>query len=161
MAKDYVVEVVDTTTGKVVKVNVSKEVYDFEQRDAEKAKKRIKRLCRCRVDGVRCTKSDEECQRCHWFITGKQNGGVDSLEYLEEELGLEPKAASEEMEILMYALLLEQLLEDVDGELKFIARELFEGYTEQEIADGLGKSRNTVHSQIVKVRKILQSRYER
>lgn len=153
--------VFNTLTGKYEIVLVEQDVLAELKREDWREDKAEERLCRCRVEGHRCTKSDEECQKCHWYIVGKQNGGVDSLEFLEEELGLEPKADSNEMEIMLYSLLLEQLLSDVEDNLKFIAHQLFDGYTEQEIADVLGKSRNTVHSQIVRLRKMLQKRYQR
>lgn len=125
--------------------------------------KRQDRESRCMVPGkggklIRCPESCK-CEGCpHFSEVCKEENRPASLSYLTEQ-GAEPtKQESFENEVI-YETLLEELirmLTEIKPKYGRIFRLLYDGATQQEMADELGIKQRTVSDDIKKIRSLVQ-----
>lgn len=125
--------------------------------------KREDRDGRCMVDGkngklIRCPKCNrcEECERSSEMCREKNKAA--SLSFLVDE-GAEPAAEGSFEDDILYETILEDLiamLNEVKPKYGRIFRLLYDGATQQEMADELGIKQRTVSDDIKKIRSLVQ-----
>ncbi|MCD7741909.1 MAG: hypothetical protein LUI06_06890 [Ruminococcus sp.] len=148
---------------RVVLVDVSKEVYDEYMRSVWAEQKRQDRESRCNIPGkngklIRCPESNK-CANCsHASKVCRERNRPASLSLLIDE-GVEPAAPGSFEDAVIYESLLEDLiarLSEIEPKYGVIFRLLYDGATQQEMADRLGMKQRTVSDYVKKIRAIVQ-----
>ena len=148
---------------RVVLVDVSKEVYDEYMRSVWAEQKRQDRESRCNIPGkngklIRCPESNK-CENCrHASKVCREENRPASLSFLIEE-GAEPASPDSVEDTVIYESLLEDLiavLSEIEPKYGVIFRLLYDGATQQEMADKLGMKQRTVSDYIKRIRAIVQ-----
>lgn len=125
--------------------------------------KRQDRESRCMVPGkggklIRCPES-RNCEDCpHFSEVCKEENRPASLSYLIEQ-GAEPTKQESFEDEVIYETLLEELirmLTEIKPKYGRIFRLLYDGATQQEMADELGIKQRTVSDDIKKIRSLVQ-----
>lgn len=125
--------------------------------------KRQDRESRCMVPGkggklIRCPESCK-CEGCpHFSEVCKEENRPASLSYLTEQ-GAEPTKQESFEDEVIYETLLEELirmLTEIKPKYGRIFRLLYDGATQQEMADELGIKQRTVSDDIKKIRSLVQ-----
>lgn len=137
---------------------VNKEVYDVIMRDEWREAKRKQRAWRCRDGkGHRCNRNCEECD-VYRYGRGPSGNSV-SLDQMYEESEFEPSADTDAEGAVIYAILFEQLLGELEGFMpdgRQIAEMLMEEFTEKEMASRLGLPINTLQYHKKKVKAFIK-----
>jgi len=149
---------------RVVLVDATKEVYDEYMLTIWAEQKREDRESRCLVPGkngklIRCPESNK-CANCsHASKVCRERNRPASLSFLIDE-GAEPASPDSVENTVIYEALLEDLiarLSEIEPKYGEIFRLLYDGATQQEMADRLGMKQRTVSDYIKKIRAIVQS----
>lgn len=128
------------------KVPVSAEVYHAYKDPIRAEQKRRQREWRCRDGrGIRCTKDCTKCEFCR--LGAGPTGNALSLEALEEESDYLHPAETNVEEAVLYGVLLEELLkqlDELDPESRRICELIGRGASERDIAAEFGISQSTL-----------------
>ena len=147
---------------RVVLVEASEEEYKTYMAPIWAEIKREDRDGRCMVKGkngklIRCPESNR-CEECkHFSEASRERNKPASLSVLMDE-GAEP-AAEGSFEDVIYETILEDLiamLSEIKPKYGRIFRLLYDGATQQEMADELGIKQRTVSDDIKKIRSLVQ-----
>lgn len=148
---------------RVVLENATEDVYRAYMEPDWTESKREERDGRCMVKGksgrlIRCPESNscEKCERSSEVC--RERNKTASLSFLVDE-GAEPAAEGSFEDDIIYKILLEELIamlnetNPVYGKIFLL---LYEGATQQEMADELGMKQRTVSDNIKKIRSLVQ-----
>lgn len=149
---------------RVVLVDATKEVYDEYMRTIWAEQKREDRESRCLVPGkngklIRCPESNKCANYSHASKVCRERNRPASLSFLKDK-GAEPASPDSVENTIIYEALLEDLiarLSEIEPKYGEIFRLLYDGATQQEMADRLGMKQRTVSDYIKKIRAIVQS----
>lgn len=148
---------------RVVMVDATEEEYRAYMAPIWAEIKREGRDGRCMVKGkndklIRCPESNR-CEECrHFSEVSRERNKPASLSVLLEE-GAEPTAKGSFEEDVIYETILEDLiamLSEIKPKYGRIFRLLYDGATQQEMADELGIKQRTVSDDIKKIRSLVQ-----
>ena len=148
---------------RVALVNATEEVYRAYMEPVWTQIKREDRDGRCRVKGkngklIRCPESNR-CENCERFSeVCRERNKTASLSFLVDE-GAEPAAEGSFEDNILYETILEDLiamLSEIKPKYGQIFRLLYDGATQQEMADELGIKQRTVSDDIKKIRSLVQ-----
>lgn len=148
---------------RVVMVAATEEEYRAYMEPLWAEIKRKEREGRCMVNGkngklIRCPESNH-CEECvNFYDVCHEKNKPASLSFLEDE-GAEPVAKGSLEDEVIYEILLGELivlLTEIKPKYGKIFRMLYDGATQQEMADELGIKQRTVSDDIKKIRNILQ-----
>lgn len=148
---------------RVVMVDATEEEYKACMEPIWAEIKREDRDGRCMVKGkngklIRCPESNR-CEECkHFSEVSRERNKPASLSVLMEE-GAEPVAERAFEEDVIYETILEDLiamLSEIKPKYGRIFRLLYDGATQQEMADELGIKQRTVSDDIKKIRSLVQ-----
>lgn len=148
---------------RVVMVDATEEEYRAYMAPVWAEIKREDREGRCMVKGkngrlIRCPESNR-CEECkHFSETSRERNKSASLSVLMDE-GSEPVAEGSFEEDVIYETLLEDLiamLSEIKPKYGRIFRLLYDGATQQEMAEELGIKQRTVSDDIKKIRSLVQ-----
>ena len=148
---------------RVVMVDATEEEYRAYMAPIWAEIKREDRDGRCMVKGkndrlIRCPESNR-CEECkHFSEASRERNKPASLSVLMDE-GAEPDAEGSFEEDVIYETILEDLiamLSEIKPKYGRIFRLLYDGATQQEMADELGIKQRTVSDDIKKIRSLVQ-----
>lgn len=148
---------------RVVMVDATEEEYRAYMAPIWAEIKREDRDGRCMVKGkndrlIRCPESNR-CEECkHFSEASRERNKPASLSVLMDE-GAEPAAEGSFEEDVIYETILEDLiamLSEIKPKYGRIFRLLYDGATQQEMADELGIKQRTVSDDIKKIRSLVQ-----
>ena len=148
---------------RVVMVDASEEEYKAYMAPIWAEIKREDRDGRCMVKGkngrlIRCPE-DNRCEKCKYFSeASRERNKPASLSVLIDE-GAEPTAEGSFEDDVIYEIILEDLismLTEIKPKYGRIFRLLYDGATQQEMADELGIKQRTVSDDIKKIRSLVQ-----
>ena len=148
---------------RVALVNATEEVYRAYMEPVWTQIKREDRDGRCMVKGkngklIRCPESNR-CENCERFSeVCRERNKTASLSFLVDE-GAEPAAEGSFEDNILYEMILEDLiamLSEIKPKYGRIFRLLYDGATQQEMADELGIKQRTVSDDIKKIRSLVQ-----
>lgn len=148
---------------RVVMVDATEEEYKAYMEPIWAEIKREDRNGRCMVKGkngklIRCPESNR-CEECkHFSEVSRERNKPASLSVLIDE-GMEPAAEGSFEEDVIYETILEDLiamLTEIKPKYGRIFRLLYDGATQQEMADELGIGQRTVSDDIKKIRSLVQ-----
>lgn len=148
---------------RVALVNATEEVYRAYMEPVWTQIKREDRDGRCMVKGkngklIRCPESNR-CENCERFSeVCRERNKTASLSFLVDE-GAEPAAEGSFEDNILYEMILEDLiamLSEIKPKYGRIFRLLYDGATQQEMADELGIKQRTVSDDIQKIRSLVQ-----
>lgn len=148
---------------RVVMVDATEEEYRAYMAPIWADVKREDREGRCMVKGkngklIRCPESNR-CEECRYFSeTSRERNKPASLSVLMDE-GAEPAAEGSFEDDVIYETILEDLiamLSEIKPKYGRIFRLLYDGATQQEMAEELGIKQRTVSDDIKKIRSLVQ-----
>lgn len=148
---------------RVVMIDSTEEEYSAYMEPIWLESKREEREGRCMVKGktgklIRCPETNH-CEQCkHFSETCRERNKTTSLTAL-IDMGVEPTTESKFEDNILYQALLEDLismLNTVNPKYGRIFRLLYDGATQQEMAQDLGIKQQTVSNYIRKIRNLVQ-----
>ena len=145
---------------RVVMVDATEEEYRAYMAPIWAEIKREDRDGRCMVNGklIRCPESNR-CEECkHFSEASRERNKPTSLSVLMDE-GAEPATEGSFEDDVIYETILEDLiamLSEIKPKYGRIFRLLYDGATQQEMADELGIKQRTVSDDIKKIRSLVQ-----
>ncbi|MCD8366616.1 MAG: hypothetical protein LUC48_01115 [Clostridiales bacterium] len=161
--KDVTWRLIGNRKCRVVMVDATEEEYKAYLGPVWAEQKRQDRESRCLVPGkggklIRCPESNK-CEKCsHASEVCREMNRPASLSFLVDE-GAEPAAPGSFEDTVIYEALLEDLitrLNEIEPKYGEIFQLLYDGATQQEMADKLDMKQRTVSDYVKKIRAIVQ-----